>query len=219
VENLAATLGLAVQPAEVGFAGSSLKCPAKLANPAFAAICTSYGQGGSRVTNPAGIGNATGALTVPMSTQIANHLARFGSFKATDLVLVLGRQQAPLGAQGMAVAQGVPESVASTSNAPVASAPLKGATTTAYCAPASLQNVKRLVVPVPESSSPPMQVAAAQPLEMQYTPMIESKLVFKLSVPTVIVLPVPVKVYHAVLRAAVMGPHVPGFTAVLRLVK
>jgi outer membrane lipase/esterase len=29
-------------------------------------------------------------LTVPMKTQIANHLARFSSFKATDLILVFG---------------------------------------------------------------------------------------------------------------------------------
>lgn len=90
VENLATTLGLAVQPAEVGFAGTSVKCPAKLANAAFAAICTSYGQGGARVTSPDGIGHATGALTVPMVTQVANHLAAFGSFKASDLVIVWG---------------------------------------------------------------------------------------------------------------------------------
>ena len=90
VENLAATLGLSVQPAEVGFAGTSVKCPAKLANPAFAAICTSYGQGGSRVTNPDGIGHATGALTVPVVKQVDNHLAAFGSFKASDLIVVWG---------------------------------------------------------------------------------------------------------------------------------
>ncbi len=91
VENLATTLGLAVQPAEMGFATTSLKCPAKLANPAFAAICTSYGQGGSRVTNPDGIGHSGGALTVPMVTQIDNHLAAFGGkFKDSDLIIVWG---------------------------------------------------------------------------------------------------------------------------------
>ena len=90
VENLATTLGLAVQPAEVGFAGSAVKCPAKQVNPAFAAICTSYGQGGARVTSPDGIGRATGALTVPLVTQVDNHLAAFGSFKASDLVIVWG---------------------------------------------------------------------------------------------------------------------------------
>ena len=92
VENLATTLGLVVTPAEVGFAGSSVKCPAKLVNPALAATCTGYGQGGSRVTDLNGIGrnNGAGALTVPMVTQVANHLAAFGSFKASDLVVVWG---------------------------------------------------------------------------------------------------------------------------------
>ena len=88
VENLAATLGLSITPAEVGFAGSSVKCPAAAA-PGGASTCTGYGQGGSRVTDPNGIGKATGALTVPVRTQIANHLARFSSFKASDLVLIL----------------------------------------------------------------------------------------------------------------------------------
>ena len=88
VENLATTLGVVITPAEVGFAGSSVKCPAAV-NPALASTCTGYGQGGSRVTDPNGIGKSTGALTVPVKTQIANHLARFGAFKATDLVLVL----------------------------------------------------------------------------------------------------------------------------------
>ena len=92
VENLATTMGLLVTPAEVGFAGSSVKCPAKLANPALAGTCTGYGQGGSRVTDPSGIGNnaGAGALTVPMVKQVANHLAAFGSFKASDLILVWG---------------------------------------------------------------------------------------------------------------------------------
>ena len=92
VENLATTMGLTVYPAEMGFGGSSVKCPVKLVVPAAAALCTSYGQGGSRVTDPNGIGNnnGTGALTVPMVKQIANHLAAFGSFKSTDLILVWG---------------------------------------------------------------------------------------------------------------------------------
>ena len=87
VEDLAADLGLLVTPAEVGFGASSVKCPAA-ANPAIASTCTGYGQGGSRVTDPNGIGHAGGALTVPVVTQIANHLARFGSFKASDLIFV-----------------------------------------------------------------------------------------------------------------------------------
>jgi phospholipase/lecithinase/hemolysin len=87
VENIATSLGVVVTPAEVGFAGSSVPCPAA-ANPALAASCTGYGQGGARVTDPNGIGKSGGALTVPVVTQIANHLARFGSFKSSDLIFV-----------------------------------------------------------------------------------------------------------------------------------
>jgi len=86
VENLATTLGLIITPAEVGFAGQSVACPA--AAQGLGTTCTGYAQGGSRVTDPNGIGKASGALTVPVKTQIANHLARFGSFKANDLIIV-----------------------------------------------------------------------------------------------------------------------------------
>ena len=89
VENVATTLGVALTPAEVGFGASSVKCPAA-ATPALAASCTGYGQGGSRVTDPNGIGKAGGALTVPVKTQIANHLVRFTSFKTSDLIVVWG---------------------------------------------------------------------------------------------------------------------------------
>lgn len=88
VENLAASLGLPITPAEVGFGAQSVKCPAAAVSAALAASCTAYGQGGSRVTDPNGIGKAGGALTVPVVTQVANHLARFGGFKASDLILV-----------------------------------------------------------------------------------------------------------------------------------
>lgn len=87
VENLATSLGIVVTPAEVGFGASSVKCPAA-ATPALAGTCTAYGQGGARVTDPNGIGHAGGALTVPVVTQIANHLARFTTFKDSDLILV-----------------------------------------------------------------------------------------------------------------------------------
>jgi phospholipase/lecithinase/hemolysin len=88
VENIAAALGLMITPAEMGFAGQSEKCPVEKVHPALAGTCTGYGQAGSRVTNPDGYNHAKGFLTVPMTTQVANHLARFGSFKDTDLVLV-----------------------------------------------------------------------------------------------------------------------------------
>lgn len=88
VENLAAKIGVTVTPAEVGFGTQSVKCPAAAVAAALAGTCTGYGQGGSRVTDPNGIGHAGGALTVPVVTQIANHLARFGSFKDSDLIVV-----------------------------------------------------------------------------------------------------------------------------------
>jgi outer membrane lipase/esterase len=89
VENIAASLRIALTPHEVGFAGQSVKCPAAAGGAVLAASCTAYGQGGSRVTDPNGIGKAGGALTVPVKTQIANHLARFASFKNSDLIIVL----------------------------------------------------------------------------------------------------------------------------------
>ncbi len=67
--------------------------------------CTAYGQGGSRVTNPVGPWNAAllaspdpqvaytgqlGQLTVPVVTQVADHLARTGGrFSGKELVTVL----------------------------------------------------------------------------------------------------------------------------------
>jgi outer membrane lipase/esterase len=88
VENLATTMGLVVTPAEVGFGAQSVKCPVAAQVPALASTCTAYGQGGSRVTDPNGINHSTGALTVPVVTQIANHHTRFGNFKDSDLILV-----------------------------------------------------------------------------------------------------------------------------------
>ncbi|MFN3789269.1 SGNH/GDSL hydrolase family protein [Massilia sp.] len=57
--------------------------------------CFNYAQGGSRVTNPIGPGNKAtkspiGQTTVPLVTQIANHLSRTGNkFSGTELVTVL----------------------------------------------------------------------------------------------------------------------------------
>jgi len=57
--------------------------------------CYSYAQGGSRVTNPIGPHNALtgdllGQLTVPVVTQVANHLALSGGkFSGTEVVLVI----------------------------------------------------------------------------------------------------------------------------------
>jgi outer membrane lipase/esterase len=57
--------------------------------------CYGYAQGGARVSNPVGPGNklagsALGALTVPVSTQIARHLViNGGKFAADQLVIVM----------------------------------------------------------------------------------------------------------------------------------
>ncbi|WP_312548606.1 SGNH/GDSL hydrolase family protein [Massilia sp.] len=57
--------------------------------------CYNYAQGGARVTNPIGAGNKAnkpefGEMTVPVVTQIQNHLAKVGgSFKGTELVTIM----------------------------------------------------------------------------------------------------------------------------------
>ncbi|HEX5698557.1 MAG TPA: esterase, partial [Rhodoferax sp.] len=59
--------------------------------------CRNYAQGGARVTDPVGPGNASapvnsplGQLTVPIVTQISRHLTRVGgSFSGTELVTVM----------------------------------------------------------------------------------------------------------------------------------
>lgn len=56
--------------------------------------CYGYAQGGSRVTNPIGVGNkatgsALGALTFPAVTQVKNHLAAVGGkFKGDEIVFI-----------------------------------------------------------------------------------------------------------------------------------
>ena len=63
----------------------------------YHAGCTMYAQGGARVSNPVGIGNIVaggseamlGALTVPVGTQIQDHLkAVGGSFKGDEMIFV-----------------------------------------------------------------------------------------------------------------------------------
>ena len=61
VENLAASLGIVVTPAEVGFGGDVGASARRRRSPALASTCTAYGQGGSRVTDPNGIGHADAA--------------------------------------------------------------------------------------------------------------------------------------------------------------
>ncbi|MCG2586424.1 SGNH/GDSL hydrolase family protein [Massilia sp. TS11] len=93
-ELLAAQFGLpAPCPAMTGLDGDASKgfaVPVKTY-----AGCYSYAQGGARVTNPVGPGNKLtgspiGQLTVPVVTQVANHLkAVGGKFKGDEIVFVM----------------------------------------------------------------------------------------------------------------------------------
>ncbi|KAB8062442.1 esterase [Janthinobacterium sp. FT14W] len=92
-EHLAAQFGLpAPCAAETGLEGS---IPSLQAPRVKHAGCFGYAMGGSRVTNPVGpnnklAGGALGALTVPVVTQIANHLAvSGGKFSGTEAVFVM----------------------------------------------------------------------------------------------------------------------------------
>jgi outer membrane lipase/esterase len=85
VEWVATRVGVPITQAMLGFATTRIPCPAA-ANAALASSCTAYGQGGSRVTNPIGWKHEQGALTDPLVTQVAAHLARFTKFNDTDIV-------------------------------------------------------------------------------------------------------------------------------------
>ncbi len=105
VEQLAARLGLPA-PCAALTGLESIGAFAALAAPVTPhAECTAYGQGGSRVVDPVGPWNKAllnstvpevrftgqlGQLTVPVATQIANHLAAHGgSFTGKELITVL----------------------------------------------------------------------------------------------------------------------------------
>jgi phospholipase/lecithinase/hemolysin len=83
-EYVAAQLGLpAPCSAQTGLIG--------VVTPTMHAGCFNYAQGGARITNPIGSGNpSAGAMTVPVSTQIANHLAvSGGKFSGTEVVMIM----------------------------------------------------------------------------------------------------------------------------------
>ena len=113
VEWVAAKVGMPITVAEVGFAGRSVKCPAA-ASPALAESCNGYAMGGSLITDPNGIRHEQGALTVPLVTQVANHLAKpyvNGSFDSNDLVFVAAGGNETFVNAG-AVAAGLPPATA-----------------------------------------------------------------------------------------------------------
>ena len=91
VENLATSMGLAVTPHEVGFAGSIRDLPGcRWPAPPWRARAQAMVRAVRESPTPTASASPAGALTVPMKAQIANHLARFGNFKSSDLVLVFG---------------------------------------------------------------------------------------------------------------------------------
>lgn len=105
LERLADTLDLPAPCAAQTGLNSSGSLAAFAAPEANHPNCTAYGQGGSRVTHPIGPWNAAltastdpttafqgqlGQLTVPLATQVANHLAAHGGiFRGDDLVTAL----------------------------------------------------------------------------------------------------------------------------------
>jgi phospholipase/lecithinase/hemolysin len=122
VEWIAARLGVSITPAEVGFgpAPNRRKCPVALTTPALAGSCTGYAQGGARVTDPAGVGNPNGngingtspaPMTVPMVTQVADHLSAFTRFSSDDIVFVFGGNN-DVFVQFGAASQGLPPATA-----------------------------------------------------------------------------------------------------------
>lgn len=85
-ETVASQMGVALTPAVMGYANQVQTCP----KPG----CFDYAQGGSRVTDPNGIGhnNGAGALTYPIKQQLANFYAvSNNTFNGnSDVVFVFG---------------------------------------------------------------------------------------------------------------------------------
>jgi outer membrane lipase/esterase len=119
VEWIAARLGVTMTQAEIGFVTTRIQCPAA-ARGLPVNSCTGYAQGGSRVTDPNGIGRSSGALTIPLAEQIAMHNARStgvgtatalpgfrDGFSGEDIVFVFGGNN-DVFTQFGAVGQGLP---------------------------------------------------------------------------------------------------------------
>jgi outer membrane lipase/esterase len=106
-EMTAGSLGLGACAASTGGFGVA---------PSSHAGCYGYAQGGARVFSQPGVGNTdatlgagSGAMTVPILTQIANHLTALSThkFSGDELVLVMGGAN-DVFAQAQGVASGVP---------------------------------------------------------------------------------------------------------------
>ena len=80
-ETVASQMGVELTPAVMGYANQVQSCP----KPG----CFDYAQGGSRVTDPNGIGhnNGAGALTYPIKQQLANfYAASNNTFNGLSLI-------------------------------------------------------------------------------------------------------------------------------------
>ncbi len=128
---LAKSLNLGLTPNLIGYGTTAgvmyLGATGPTQTPAFCAFsapvssgqanCTNFAQGGSMVSNPNGIGHSTGALTLPVTTQVQNYLTQFGgSFNSDQLVTVLAGNNdifTALGTVNASVTQAVTQAVTS----------------------------------------------------------------------------------------------------------
>jgi phospholipase/lecithinase/hemolysin len=84
VEEIARKYQITITPAITGgFGITSISCPSNNQQ-----TCTNFAQGGSRVTDINGIGHASGALTLPILSQMDQFLQRQNNFSTSDLVFV-----------------------------------------------------------------------------------------------------------------------------------
>ncbi len=96
--------------------------------PLVATTGLGYAQGGSRVTDPAGIGHAPAgqpdyaqATTVPIATQVQNYMTTYGGFNPNQLVLING------GANDIFYQAGVVQATIAAGGDPVAAVATAGA--------------------------------------------------------------------------------------------
>lgn len=182
--------------------------------------CLNYAQGGSRVTDPYGYGNkfwttdayaqAVGQLTVPVVTQVANHLAATGgSFSGGELVTVMaGGNDAFLNAAAVGAGAATPTQAATAMA--TAAAELAGYIQTQIIA----KGAKRVIVlNIPDMANTPYVVSqgpAAQALFDALVTTFNSTLATALSGVTQVRL---IDVYAAS-RAQVTNPSAYGLTNV-----
>lgn len=190
-EHLAAQFGLpapcAAQTGLDGNAAQGFSVPS-----VKKAGCFGYAMGGSRVTNPVGpnnklTGSALGALTVPVTTQIANHLAASGGkFSGTEVVFVmaggndllfqLGSLQAAATAAGTAAGSAtfastlIPLLAAGATNPATAGAAITAAVRTASAAPGATTTTTIVTAAVGAAAVQPGNSAVAS--AAVYGPMV-----------------------------------------------